>query len=181
MKRFLALTVLALCPMAASADSLDLGPYGVFGVTPPKGWRLSSQKVAESGYTVTLSPAGDANAKCIINVTFVPDPQPVSKEKVQEEVLDVGEQFVDQSVEKKKVLRDLNAAGGVYGCYCVFTDASMVGQPSKKDEFKVIGVGVVQYDDKVMAAFSVAADDEKGSDFASMLAAVSGTTLKPKK
>ncbi len=181
MKRLTVLALLALCPLAASAAPLDLGPYGTFQVTPPAGWTLSSQKVADSGYTVTLSPPGDANAKCIINVTFVPDPQPVAKEKIQEEVLDVAEQFVEQSVEKKKVVRELSVPGGAYGCYCVFTDASMVGKPSKHDEFKVIGVGIVQYDDKVMAAFSVAADDEKGSDFTSMLAAVSGSALRPRK
>ncbi len=181
MNRYIALAVLALCPLAAAAETLDLGPNGAFGITLPKGWTLSSQKVQDSGYTVTLSPPADVNAKCIINVTFVPDPQPVSREKIQEEVRDVSDQFVEQSVEKKKVTRDLAVAGGAYGCYCVFTDASMVGKPSKHDEFKVIGVGIVQYDDKVMAAFSIAADDEKGPDFAAMVAAVSGTTLKPRK
>jgi hypothetical protein len=181
MKRFIAISVLALCPIFASAQTVDLGAHGLFGVTPPKGWTLSSQKVEDSGFTLTLSPPGGENAKCIINITYVPDPQPVSKDRIQAMVLEISDQFVDQSVEKKKVIRELNLPGGAYGCYCVFTDASRVGKPPVRDEFKVAAAGIVAYNEDVMAAFSIGGDDEKGPDFAAMVAAVSSTTLKAKK
>jgi hypothetical protein len=181
MKRYLTLALLALIPLLAPAATLDLGIHGTFGITPPKDWKFSAQKGDDGGTVVTLSPPGQENARCIINVTLVPNPEPTSKDKVQEAVLALCDRFVDESVEKKKVLRDLAVPGGVYGCYCVFTDASMVGQPPKHDEFKVIGIGIVQFNDEVMAAVSIAADDAKGSDFVSLLAAVSSMSLGPKR
>jgi hypothetical protein len=181
MKRLIALTVLVLIPMVASAETLDLGLHGVFGITFPKGWKFSAQKLEDSGFAVTLSPPGYVNAKCIINLAFAPTPEPVSKEKVQAGVLALSDQFVGASVEKKKVIREFAISGGGYGCYCVFTDASMIGQPSKHDEFKMVGVGIIQFSDDLMAAVSLAADDEKGSDFVAMLAAVSSATITQKK
>jgi hypothetical protein len=40
MKRLIALTVLVLIPAVASAETLDLGLHGVFGITVPKSWRF---------------------------------------------------------------------------------------------------------------------------------------------
>jgi len=131
----------------------------------------------DSGVAITLAPPGNENAKCLINVTFVPEPKPVPRETVDAEVLSVCDQFVDQSVEKKKVIRDFGVSGGAYGSYCVFTDASLVGKAAKHDEFKVIGVGIIHFRDDVMAAVSVAGDDEKGGDFAAMLAALKSAAV----
>jgi hypothetical protein len=135
--------------------------------------------VQDSGYAVTLSPSGNENAKCIINIACAPTPEPVSRVKVQAGVLALGDQFVGASVEKKKVIREFAISGGSYGCYCVFTDASMVGQPSRHDEFKMVGVGIIQFGDDLMAAVSLAADDEKGSDFVAILAAASSRGRPP--
>jgi hypothetical protein len=45
----------------------------------------------------------------------------------------------------------------------------------------MVGVGIIQFSDDLMAAVSLAADDEKGSDFVAMLAAVSSATITQKK
>jgi L-fucose mutarotase/ribose pyranase (RbsD/FucU family) len=78
------------------------------------------------------------------------------------------------------VLHDFNVSMG-YGAYCLFTDASMVGQPTKKDEFKVIAIGMIRFNDDVSAAVSLLTDDAAGPDFAAMLKAVSGATVGPAK
>jgi hypothetical protein len=181
MKRTLALAVLALLPLALPAETLDLGPRGVFGITLPKGWKMSSEKEGDSGYAVTVSPPGNENAKLLINLAMVPNQEPVPKEQVQEQVLAICDQFVEKSVEKKKVLRELGMPGGAYACYCVFTDASMVGKPPEKDNFKVIGIGIMKFSDDLMAAFSIDSDDEKGPEFAAMLAAAASAVVTPKK
>jgi len=178
MKRFVLLLALLALPLAVRADKVDLGPHGTFTVTPPSGWTVSTKNAGEAGTVVSLTPPGDANAACVITVSVVPVTEAVTKEKVQEETLAVCDQFVDASVEKKKTLRDFNMASS-YGYYCVFTDASMVGQPAKKGEFKVIGVGVVRLQDDVMATVGISADDEKGADFAAMLAAVATAAVAP--
>ena len=181
MKRVAAWIALFALPLAAYPESVDLGSHGTLTISVPAGWTLSYHKEEDSGGAITLSPAAAVNAKCLLNVTFVAEPKPVAKETVDEEVLSVCDQFVEQSVEKKKVLRDFGISGGAYGSYCVFTDASMVGQPSKHDEFKVIGIGVIHFRDDVMAAVSLAADDASGADFSAMLAAVRSASVSPGK
>jgi hypothetical protein len=180
MKRLLPLLGLLLLPAFASAETIDLGTHGALAVTVPKGWTLSTQKEEDSGVAVTLSPPAGVNAKLLLNVAFVPEPKPVSKDEVQEKVLSVCDQFVDASVEKKKTLRDFALNGSAFGSYCIFTDASLVGRVSKPDEFKVIGVGIIRFSDDVISAVSLAGDDEKGSDFSAMMAAVSSTSLSKK-
>jgi hypothetical protein len=180
MKRLLPLLALLLLPAFASADTVDLGTRGTLSVAVPKGWTMSTQKEEDSGVAVTLSPPAGVNAKLLLNVAFVPEPKPVSKDEVEEKVLSVCDQFVDASVEKKKIPREFSLTGSAFGSYCVFTDASLVGKASKSDEFKVIGVGIIRYSDDVMAAVSIAGDDEKGSDFGAMMAAIASTSLAKK-
>lgn len=181
MNRLIALTFLAATPLAASAATLDLGAHGTFQIAVPSGWKFSAQKVEDSGFAVTLSPSGGENARCLINLAYSPSPEPVSKEKVQAGVLTLSDTFVDASVEKKKVIRELTLSGGAYGCYCVFTDASRVGQPPEKDNFKVACVGIIQFNEDLMAAVSIGADDEKGPDFTALLAAISSASVTAKR
>jgi hypothetical protein len=180
MKRILPLLALLILPSFAPADTIDLGPRGTLGISVPKGWTLSTQKEEDSGFAITISAPAGVNAKLLVNLAFVPEPKPVSKDELQEKVLSVCDQFVDASVEKKKTLRDFSLSGSAFGSYCIFTDASLVGKAPKPDEFKVIGVGIIRYSDDVMAAVSIAGDDEKGSDFSAMMAAVSSTSLTRK-
>jgi hypothetical protein len=180
MKRTALILVLLALPLLAGAATVDLGTHGTLSIDVPAGWKLSSHREEESGYALTLTPPGDVNARCIFSVAFMEPGEPVTRDKVQEQVLNIGDQFVDASVEKKKVLKELNPKGS-YGYYCVFTDASMVGKPSAKDEFKVVAVAVLRLTDDVMAAVSIAADDEKGPEFQSMLAAASSAAVAPAK
>ena len=177
MKRAVAWLALLALPFLAYPETVDLGTHGMLSISVPSGWRLSSHKEEDTGVAITLSPPAPVNAKCLLNVTYVAEPKPVAKEAVDEQVLSVCDQFVDQSVEKRKTLRELGMPGGAYGSYCVFTDASMVGKASAPDEFKVIGIGIIHFRDDVMAAVSLAADDAGGGDFASMLAAVRSTSV----
>jgi hypothetical protein len=45
----------------------------------------------------------------------------------------------------------------------------------------VIGVGILRFSDDVMAAVSLASDDEKGADFAAMLGSATSAVLTPRK
>jgi hypothetical protein len=180
MKHRSLLLALLLLPLSAPADTVDLGPHGTFSIAPPKGWTYSVTKAEDTGYAIVLSPPPDVNAKCLFNLVFVPKGEATSKDDVRDKVLTISDQFVDASVEKKKVLHDFNVSMG-YGAYCLFTDASMVGQPTKKDEFKVIAIGMIRFNDDVSAAVSLLTDDAAGPDFAAMLKAVSGATVGPAK
>jgi|CZKI01.1.fsa_nt_gi hypothetical protein len=171
---------LLLLPHPAAAENLDLGPHGTFSIAVPKGWTFSATKVEDTGYAIILTPPADVNARCLFNILYVPGGEPYSKEDVQEKVLAISDQFMAESVEKKKVLRDFAVSMG-YGAYCVFTDASRVGQPPEKDSFKVVAVGMIRFNDDLSAAVSMGTDDEKGPDFAAMMKAVSSATVSPRK
>ena len=142
MKRLVLLLALLLPPLAAPAETLDLGPHGSFSIAVPKGWTYSATKTEDTGYAIVLTPPADVNARFLFNLVFVPKGETSSKEDVQEKVLTIADQFVDASVEKKKVLHDFTVSSG-YGAYCVFTDASRVGKPAEKDNFKVLALSLI--------------------------------------
>ena len=104
----------------------------------------------------------------------------MTRDQVKEAVLALGDKFAEQSVEKKKELREFSTGQG-YGYYCVFTDASLVGQPPKKDSFKVVAVGIIHVSDDLLATVGISCDDEKGPDFAAVMAALSSASFSPKK
>jgi hypothetical protein len=180
MKRIIPLLALLLLPAAAPADTIDLGTHGALVVTPPKGWTIATQKEEDAGLVLIFVPPPEVNAKLIINVVFPPEKQPLSKQTIQDEAEAAGDQWVDSSVEKKKVVRDFKLSPG-YGAYCVFTDASRVGKPPEKDNFKMVATGILWFSEDVKAGVTLVADDEKGPDFLAMVAAVSSATLGPKK
>jgi hypothetical protein len=167
-------------PILGRAETLDLGPHGKFNVTVPRDWTYSSQKMEETGYAITLSAPGEANARCVLTLVYVDNPEPLSKEKVQADVLGACDQFVAESVEKAKVLREFDVPGA-YGVYCVFTDASMVGKPVQRDAYKAVALGEVHLTDDVTMSASLLFDDEKGPEFKAMLAAVSSASVSKAK
>jgi hypothetical protein len=179
MKRLLPLLALVLLPVLASAETIDLGTHGTLSVTPPKGWTIAKQKEEDAGYVLVFSPPADVNAQLVLNVVFPPDRQPLSKEAIQDEALAAGDQWVESSVEKKKVIREMKLSAG-YGAYCVFTDASRVGKPAEKDNFKIVVSGILWFSEDVKAGLVMMADDENGPEFKAMLEAVSGATLAKK-
>jgi hypothetical protein len=180
MKRGLLLLALLALPLLSRAETVDLGTHGKFSVTVPQGWKYSVQKMEETGFAITLSPPGAANASCLLTLVYVDNPEPLSKDRVQGQVLSACDQFVDQSVEKKKTLQEFTIPGA-YGAYCLFTDASMVGKPPQKDMFKVVALGEVFLADDLTMSVSMLFDDAKGPEFQAMLEAVSSCGVSKSK
>jgi hypothetical protein len=179
LKRAIILSALLL-PLLASAENVDLGSRGTLSVAPPKGWTFSANKAEDTGIALLFSPPGEVNAKLLLNIFFAPEGEKTSKDDVREKVLSACDQFVDSSVEKKKVLREFSLSGDAYGAYCVFTDASLVDQPPKKDEFKMLAIGIIRFNGEVSASVSLLFDDEKGPDFPAMLEAISSARVAKK-
>jgi len=179
MKRHLFLSALLLLPLAALADTVDLGTHGTLTLAVPKGWKLLSD-VKDTGADITLSPPVGVNAQAIYSLVYVPAGATAVKADVDDKLLAECDAFVDKSVEKKKTLVKLSMSGGAYGVYCLFTDASLVGKPPEKDNFKVFAIGIIWFSDSVAVSWSILTDDANGPDFTAMLASVSGSTVKAK-
>ena len=89
------------------------------------------------------------------------------------------EGFVEQSVEMKANLKDFAIKQG-FGAYCTFTDASLVGKEIKKDDYKMMGAGQIQFSDEVPGVVSIFAEAADGPEFKSMVGIINSRELKPK-
>jgi hypothetical protein len=179
MKPALLLLAFLALPLAASAETIDLGPRGTFTVTPPKGWTSSVTKNEDAGFTILLTPPPEVNARCVVNLVLVPKDEPLSKDDLKDKVLSIADRFVAESVEKKPVLHDFALTNGS-GCYCLFTDASRVDKAPEKDNFKVLVVGMIRYNDALAAAVSLLTDDAGSPEYAAMMKAVTTAAVSAK-
>jgi hypothetical protein len=179
MKPHLLLSALLLLPLSGFADTIDLGAHGTLTIAVSKDWKLSSTK-QDTGVDLVILPPGDANAQLRFSVIYVPNGATAVKADVDDKVVAEAQGFLSVSVEKKAILRRYSMAGGAYGAYCVITDASLVGKPPEKDNFKVTTLGIIWFNDAVGVSVSQVCDDEKGPEFAAMLAMTNSATLTNK-
>jgi hypothetical protein len=94
-------------------------------------------------------------------------------------VLRNGEQFVSESVEKKKNLKDFSLERG-YGAYCVFTDAALVGKKAKPGQYKAMGSGQLQPSEDIVGVVSLFADDAESEEFVAMVSIINSLKVTPK-
>jgi hypothetical protein len=178
-QRRLLLFALPLLPLSASADTVDLGTHGVFTIAVPKDWKLTSTK-QDTGVDLAIVAPGGANAQLLFKIAYPAQGATLAKAEVDANVLAEVGGFLSKSVEKKAVLRKYSMTGDAYGAYCLFTDASLVGKPPEKDNFKVFTFGIIWFNDAVGVSVVQVCDDEKGPDFATMLAMTNSATLTNK-
>ncbi len=179
MKHAFLLPALLALALPLHAETVDLSPRGKFTITPPPGWTCSVTKEGDNGCAIMLTPPENVNARCLVNIVFTPKDEPMSKDDVRDKVLAIGDQFVEASVEKKKILHDFALSSG-FGSYCLFTDASLVDKPPEKEKFKIVAVGMIHINDDLAAAVSFLADDAKGPEFAAMMKSVTTAAVTAK-
>ena len=182
-KLVLMLWMLVPVAMSIRAADFDLGTHGVLSITAPENWIVKGQPAARPdgtpiGYTMAIKPPGDVNAKCLLTFAYGDGSKPALT-RVRNKVLDVCEEFVANSVEKKKTLKDFPLKAG-FGAYCVFTDAAMVGKKPEIGEYKIMGSGVIELNGDLHGAVSIFADEVDGKEFRAMIEAISSLTLKAK-
>lgn len=177
MKPSLILCSLLLAATPAFADTIDLGTHGTLTLTVPAGWSLTFAKQPDIGVTLQLAPKGEVNAQGVMSIVFVEKGAKSSDKDIDEKTLAAADNFIEQSVEKKKVLKHFTMSGGAYGSYCYFTDASLVGSQPQKGNFKGVASGVMRLSDDVSAAVTLLTDDQDSPEFAEMLEIVSSAKV----
>jgi len=168
---------------ACQGSEFDLGTHGKLSVTVPDNWSINGKAVngrdgAPIGYAFAIKPRSDANAKCLLTFAYTTNGAP-DKEVIRKEVLRICEQFVSESVEKKKNLKDFSLEKG-HGAYCLFTDASLVGKKPKPGDYKVMGSGEVQPADNMLGVVSLFADNADGPELKAMIKIIDSLKVKPK-
>ena len=171
--------VAAIC---SRADEFRLAGHGTLSLDVPQGWNVKSRPAqgadgSEIGQAFSFQPDDARNAKCLLTFMYVqktPD-----KIELRKHVLAMSERFVSGSVEKKQALSEFSLKNG-YGAYCVFTDASLIGKPTKPGDYKVMAAGQVQPGEGVLGVASLFADDKDGKDFQAMLQIINSLKLRQK-
>jgi len=169
--------------LSSQGAEFDLGTHGTLSVTVPDGWSVNGKAAnrpdgTSIGYAFAIKPRSDANAKCLLTFAYTTNGAP-NKEVIHKEVLRTCEEFVSESVEKTKNLRDFSLEQG-YGAYCLFTDASLVGKKAKPGDYKVMGSGVVQPADNMLGVVSLFADEADGEELKAMIKIIDSLKVKPK-
>ncbi len=169
-----------LLPLALRAETVPLDSHGSLEIVVPAGWKLQVEPISDSGHTLQISPGEAVNAICVISVMYPPTPKPVDQEEIEKNLREACSGFVAGSVEHKVTVHGFGLAAG-YGIYATLTDASMVGKPSRRGEYKVMTIGLVQFSDDVMAVINLLTDDEHGKEQKELMGAVSSMKLKAAK
>ena len=146
MKIYAYILCAVISTFSIQAAEFDLGTHGTLSVTVPDNWSINGKAANRPdgtpiGYAFAIKPRTDANAKCLLTFAYPTNGAP-NKEVIRKEVLRITEQFVSGSVEQKKNLKEFSLEKG-YGCYCLFTDASLVGKTPPPGDYKVMGSGEV--------------------------------------
>ena len=169
--------------LTSQGAGFDLGTHGTLSVAVPDDWSINAKAVNSPdgnpiGYAFAIKPRSDANAKCLLTFAYTTNGAP-NKEVIRKEVLRICEDFVLESVEKKKNLKDFSLERG-FGAYCLFTDASLVGKNVKPGEYKIMGSGEVQPADNILGAVSLFADEADGIELKAMIKIIDSLKVKPK-
>lgn len=176
----LALAVLAL-GSGLHATDFDLGKAGKLSVTVPAGWTATARVIGDSGRELSLVSKANANAKALLTVFTPATPLPPATEAdLDRNFTELCKRYVPQSVERKTVLTRYKLAQG-YGVYALFTDATLVGLPPKRGDYKVMAPGFIKLTDSVQLIVTLYADDAAGPEMTALRSAVESLRLTPPK
>ena len=183
MKIHIYICYILLSVLASQGAEFDLGTHGTLSFSVPDDWSVNSEAANRPdgtpiGYAFAIKPRSNANAKCLLTLAYTTNGVP-NKEVIRKEVLRTCEEFVSESVEKKKNLRDFSLEKG-YGAYCLFTDASLVDKKAKPGDYKVMGSGVVQPADNMLGVVSLFADEADGEELKAMIKIIDSIKVKLK-
>ncbi|MET0262750.1 MAG: hypothetical protein ABW223_07615 [Rariglobus sp.] len=167
----------AFC-LCAQAAHFDLGRTGDLYIDAPASWKVKSRLIEGVGYEFTFTPANGTNAKALITLVTQAAAKPVDPKKIDADFIQTCRPFVAASVEKKADLRRYQLKQG-YGVYAIFTDAALVEQPAKPNDYKVMAPGLIQLTDSIQALATLFADDANGPEMAAMRAFVESLRITP--
>ena len=169
MKAILSL-FLALSVPAAAAERIDLGGGRTALLTLPAGWEATKvpEGVPENSaraVTVRYATKDGSNDAVLLTLLPMPDEQLADPGLLRELVEFSTRQFIDASVERKAYLKEFKVAGRT-GYAALFTDAALVGQPARKDDYKTVTSCFVYLGDGLLLAATIFSDDPSAPAFA---------------
>lgn len=183
MKKHLVL-FLAACflPAAAFGEKIDLGSGRTVHLTVPGTWTAGELPAPPPGLPVRgqslrcVTKSG-SNDSVMLTFVTVPDDRLADREVLKGMAEDASQQFVAGSVEGKADLREFKI-GLAAGYSVTFTDASLVGQPAIKEDYKAMTSYFVYLGDRVLLSATIFSDDVKGPAYAEAVRLLKSVTLQ---
>ena len=168
-KPLLLLVLLGLLAVAAPAEKLELGEGKAALITVPETWKAAAMPPGPSGMpalgtNVRYVTKNGSNDAVLITLLTVPDDRFAGSDNLRAMIEEATQQFVAGSVEGKANLTELRI-GGHAGYSVAFTDASLVGKPPVKEDFKTLTSCFVYLGDKVMLTATIFSDDFTGKGY----------------
>lgn len=168
--RPLLLVALGMLAATVAAEKIDLGAGQAALLTVPDTWIAApvpglppgSPAVGTTRHYVTKNGSNDS---VVLSLVPVPDDRLAAPENLKEMVAEASQQFVAGSVEGKVNLKDFKI-GGASGFTVTFTDATLVGQPAVKDNFKMLTSCHVYLGNEVLLTATILTDDVNGKSYA---------------
>ena len=153
------------------AADFNWSDHGTINLDSPPNWKLRGTATEEGGYTFIASPRSAANALLQVSILAVPPTLVLTDSDLRLRLHDSLRTYIDQSVEKEFRVKDLACRQGK-GWYADLTDVSLVGQPPKPEEYKVMRSALLLLEPQTMAICTMLFDDPKAPEPAEMLAIV---------
>ncbi len=178
LKRFFLVFAVFVSGLSANAANFDLGKTGDLFIDVPASWDVKTRLVEGKGYEFIVTPSNGINAKAVLAVVPLTPPRAVDAKRIDRELTALCQRFVADSVEKKAVLQPFTLPNG-YGAFSIFTDSSLVGQPAKPGDYKLIVPGLVQPTDSFQIVAMLFADDAEGPELVAMRNLTKSIRLTP--
>jgi len=165
----LAVLTCLFIPALAAADEFVWAKHGTITFAVPAGWSLLGKPIEEVGYAFRASPDSPAAAVAQITLLEAKPDHPFTSEAATKLFDKMVQPFVSGSVEKRIVSHSLAPQQG-FGMYCQFTDASLVGKPPEKNNFKCQYNALLVLDTYIGVVATLQFDDPDKPEPAAMLA-----------
>jgi hypothetical protein len=170
------LLLLLLAPLAlfaaSSGTKIPLAEGRWVFINVPETWTAAALPAPPGdpaiSTTVHYVTRNGSNDSVVITFVNVPDDRLESPEALQTLVEESSQQFVAGSVEGKIILKPLQI-GVRKGFAVTFTDASLVGKPAVKDDFKVMTSCFVYLGSRTFVTATVFTDELNGKACAEAL------------
>lgn len=153
------------------AADFNWSDHGTIDLDAPPSWKLRGTATEEGGYTFIASPRSGANALLQVSVLAVPPSLILTDNDLRLRLHDSLRTYIDQSVEKEFRVQDLTCRQGK-GWYAELTDSTLVGQPAKPEEYKVMRSALLLLEPHTVAIATMLFDDPRAAEPGEMLAIV---------
>ncbi|MBI2498268.1 MAG: hypothetical protein HYV75_10295 [Opitutae bacterium] len=182
MKPLLRLLLAACLLSAARAEKIDLGAGRAVLLTVPAAWTAGELPAPPPGVPIMskslrfVTKSG-SNDSVMLTLVPVPDDHLADPEVLRAMVDQASQQFVAGSVEGRVVLKELKL-GPATGFAVTFTDASLVGKPTVKEDYKSMTSCFVYLGHRVLVSATIFSDDVNGKAYAEALRLLKSISLQ---